>query len=92
MMRKFFMALEFVTAIGLIAAALTTGAFVPQVIKIWKTRKTNDISLAMFIAFSAGIFMWLVYGLMINSAPVIIANLVTFVLAIVILLFKLKYK
>ena len=86
------MPLEFVTVIGMIAAALTTGAFVPQVIKTWKTRQTKDISLAMFIAFSAGVFMWLVYGLMINSAPVIIANLVTFILAVVILLFKLKYK
>ncbi len=83
---------DYVTLLGFIAAALTTAAFIPQVLKTWKTKKTEDISLAMFIAFSAGVFLWLVYGLLINSTPVIAANLVTFVLATIILVFKIRYK
>lgn len=83
---------EYVILLGFIAAALTTASFIPQVLKTWKTKKTEDISLAMFIAFSAGVFLWLIYGMMINSTPVIIANTVTFILAVIILAFKLKYK
>ncbi|MDH4128072.1 MAG: SemiSWEET transporter [Spirochaetota bacterium] len=78
--------------IGLIAGTLTSIAFLPQVIKTWKTKSTNDISLIMFTAFSLGILMWLIYGIIINSLPIIIANSVTIILSLIILYFKIRYK
>ena len=80
------------TVLGLAAASLTTAAFLPQVIKIWRTRKTRDISLGMFLVLCAGIGLWLVYGILRNDFPLILANAVTLVLAGTILVLKLKYK
>lgn len=74
------------------AGALTTLAFLPQVIQVWKTKSAKDISLGMFVLFCIGVALWLVYGLLIFSLSIIIANGVTFCLAFLILLFKLKYK
>jgi MtN3 and saliva related transmembrane protein len=79
------------TFVGLAAAFCTTTAFVPQVIKTWRTRSTHDISLGMFSLMTLGILLWLVYGAFIGDLPLIIANLVTLVLAGTILLFKLRY-
>jgi MtN3 and saliva related transmembrane protein len=79
------------TIVGTAAAALTTLSFLPQVIKTWKSRSTKDISLAMFIAFCAGVFLWMVYGIMIWSWPVIIANAVVFILGAIILALKIKH-
>jgi MtN3 and saliva related transmembrane protein len=79
-----------VTLLGLLAGMLTTVAFVPQVIKTWRTRSTHDISLAMFAIFTAGVFTWLIYGLLIGDLPVILANCVTLVLAGTIVYFKLR--
>lgn len=78
--------------LGYVAGALTTLAFVPQVIRTWKTKSTHDISLGMFATFCAGVLSWLVYGILIASPPVIIANVATLVLASIILFFKIKYK
>ncbi len=78
--------------IGLLAATLTTSAFVPQVIRVIKTHSTKDISLAMFIIFCAGIFLWLIYGILIKDLPITIANSVTFILASIILIYKLRFK
>ena len=78
--------------VGYAAGILATAAFVPQVLKTWKTKSTKDISLVMFITFTTGIFLWLVYGILISSWPIIIANIVTFTLASIILILKLKYK
>lgn len=78
--------------IGMTAGALTTLAFLPQVIQVWKTKSAKDISLGMFVLFCIGVALWLVYGLLIFSLSIIIANGVTFCLAFLILLFKLKYK
>ncbi len=80
------------TAIGLAAAAMTTAAFLPQTIKTWKTRRTRDISLGMFIVLCAGIVLWLVYGYLKSDLPLIIGNAVTLVLAGTILVFKIRYK
>jgi MtN3 and saliva related transmembrane protein len=79
------------TAIGLVAAFCTTVAFVPQVVRTWKSRSTEDISLGMFGFYSTGIFAWLVYGLMIGDIPLIASNGVTFVLSLIMLGFKLRY-
>jgi MtN3 and saliva related transmembrane protein len=81
-----------VTLIGLVAATLTTVAFVPQVVRAWRTRSTRDISLPMFLVLAAGITLWLIYGAMIRDLPLILANLVTLVLVLMILFFKLRYK
>ena len=79
------------TIIGFIAAALTTIAFIPQVIRTWKTRDARNLSLPTFIIFSAGIFLWLVYGILIGDGPIIMANTVTFVLGMTLLFLKLRY-
>lgn len=78
--------------LGLLAGTLTTIAFVPQVIKIWRSKHAHDISLAMFAIFSTGVALWLIYGLMIGSLPVIAANAITLMLALAILLLKLRYR
>ena len=79
------------TIIGLAAAFCTTIAFLPQVIRTWKTRSTGDLSLSMFLVFTTGIFLWLVYGLAVHDLPLIIANGITFVLSGTILFFKLRH-
>jgi MtN3 and saliva related transmembrane protein len=78
------------TCIGAIAAVCTTVAFVPQVIKSWRTRDLSGISLPMYTIFTLGVILWLVYGLLIGDWPVIIANAITALLAGVVLLLKLK--
>ncbi len=76
-----------VTLIGLAAAFCTTIAFLPQVIQTWRTRSTKDISLAMFLVFTTGIFLWLVYGVILHDVPLIAA----FVLSGTILYFKFRH-
>jgi MtN3 and saliva related transmembrane protein len=78
--------------LGLLAATLTTVAFVPQLIKVIKTRSTHDISLAMYIVVCTGVLLWLVYGLLVHDTPLIAANAVTFVLAGTILIMKIRLK
>lgn len=76
---------------GYLAATLTTVSFVPQVIQVWRTKHTKDISLGMYSIFTAGIAVWLVYGIMLGSKPIIIANCITILLAGSVLTMKLKY-
>ena len=78
--------------IGFFAALCTTIAFLPQVIKVYQTKSTKDISLLMFLIFTIGVFSWLIYGLIINDYPVILANAITLILSLFILLYKIKYK
>lgn len=77
--------------LGFVAGFLTTLAFLPQVIKVIKTKKTEDISLVMYIIFTVGVALWLVYGIMLLSLPIIIANSLTLVLASIILVMKIIY-
>ncbi|MFZ4536037.1 SemiSWEET transporter [Propionivibrio sp.] len=77
--------------IGFIAAILTTVSFVPQVLKVWRTRSAKDVSLGMYLLFTLGIAAWLVYGVLIESWPVILANVVTLILAGAVLVMKLKF-
>lgn len=86
------MELNHTTLIGLAAGTLTTSAFIPQVVRTWKTRSTRDISLGMFVAFCAGIALWTAYGFLIHSVPVIITNSITFILASIILVLKIRHK
>ena len=78
------------TILGFLAGFLTTAAFFPQVWKTWKSKSATDLSLGMFIVFSLGVFCWLVYGIMISQVPVIFWNAITIILALAILLMKLK--
>ena len=84
--------MNIVTAIGLLAAAFTTIALLPQIMKVWKTKSTKDISIGMFTLYSSGVFLWLVYGLFINDLPIILANSLAFIQALAILTLKAKYK
>lgn len=77
--------------IGYAAATLTTVAFVPQVIRVYRTRSVEDISTGMYLAFLVGVTMWVLYGIRIGSLPVVIANAVTFVLASAVLVGKMRY-
>jgi MtN3 and saliva related transmembrane protein len=80
------------TILGLIAGTCTTAAFLPQLVKIWKSRSTRDISLLMYVVISTGILLWLIYGIIIDSVPVIAANAVTLVIAAMILILKIRYR
>ena len=80
-----------ITLVGLAAAFCTTIAFLPQVVQTWRTRSTKDLSLSMFLVFTTGIFLWLVYGLVLRDIPLIAANGTTFVLSGTILYFKLRH-
>jgi MtN3 and saliva related transmembrane protein len=83
--------MNYIDWIGSIAATLTTTAFIPQVWKVWRTRHTHDISLGMYAIFTCGVGLWLVYGLLLGSWPVIIANGITVFLAGAVLLMKLRF-
>jgi len=83
---------SFYNVLGYIAGALTTVSFLPQVVKTYKSRSAKDISLGMYLIFSTGVGCWLVHGLGVNSMPIILANLVVFVLAVAMLFMKLKFK
>ncbi len=76
---------------GYLAAAMTTLAFVPQAWKTIRTRDTRGISLGMYVVFTIGIAFWLVYGIALNSMPMILSNIVTFLLSSTILGLKLKH-
>lgn len=76
---------------GYLAAMMTTLAFVPQAIKTIRSKDTRSISLGMYVVFTTGIGFWLVYGIALNSMPMILANIVTFLLSGTILALKLKH-
>ena len=80
-----------VDLLGFAAGTLTTVSFIPQVHKAWRTRSCTDLSLGMLLAFGVGIFLWLMYGLVLWATPIIAANAVTLALILVLLWMKLKY-
>ena len=86
------MKMDLVTVIGLLAGICTTGAMVPQVIKTLKTKQTTDISLLMYVFLSAGILLWFVYGLLLKEIPIILANGVSLILAVTVLVLKVRYR
>ncbi|AFZ34557.1 Cystinosin/ERS1p repeat protein [Stanieria cyanosphaera PCC 7437] len=83
--------MNLITVIGLLAGGLTTIAFLPQVLKTWKSKSAKDISLGMFFTFCTGVFLWIIYGFCVNDLPVVVANIMTFIFASTILYFKFKY-
>ena len=77
---------------GYIAGTLTTISFVPQVARAWRLKETRDLSLAMLLLFAAGILLWTLYGYWTESPPVIAANVITFVLVLLLLGMKVRYR
>lgn len=84
--------MNFSQLIGLTAGTLTTLAFLPQVIKTWKSKSARDLSIVMFSVFCLGTVLWLIYGIIIQQLPIILANAVTLALAGLLIFFKLKFK
>lgn len=84
--------MDAITILGLLAAALTTVSLFPQLVRVVKTKSTKDISTSMFTIFCVGVFMWFIYGLLTNHVPIILANFFACIQAIVILVYKVKYK
>ena len=78
--------------VGSVAAILTTASFVPQAWHTFRTRDVSGISLSMYSLFTAGVALWLVYGILIEAWPIIFANIITTSLALMILLMKLRYR
>ena len=83
--------MDSITFLGFVAGTLTTVAFLPQLVKVWKSRSTKDISLLMYLVICTGLLLWLIFGLCIGSLPVIAANAVTLLIATVILILKIKF-
>jgi MtN3 and saliva related transmembrane protein len=78
--------------LGFLAATLTTAAFVPQVIKTWRSRSAGDLSLGMLTVFTTGIVLWLAYGLALGAAPIIIGNVITLVLTGLLIALKISFR
>lgn len=84
--------MNYVTILGLIAGALTTVSFLPQVIKTWRTKATSALSLWTFILQGTALILWTIYGIMIKELPLILWNFIPACLVSMIIIFKLKYK
>ncbi len=80
-----------IAIVGFLAAFCTTISFLPQVIKIIKIKETKDISFLMYAILIAGIFLWIIYGILKQDMPVIVANVIAFVLAVTVLTLKIKH-
>jgi MtN3 and saliva related transmembrane protein len=83
--------MSMIEILGYAAAMCTTGAYVPQVIRVWKTHSTHDISRKMLLVLMTGLALWLTYGLLQGQFPIVVANGVTLLLAGTILSFKLRF-
>ncbi len=81
-----------ISVLGFVAGALTTLSFIPQVVRSWRRRSTDDISLPMLLAFAAGVGLWFVYGIATAAPPVIVTNAVTFLLVAVLVAMKVWFR
>lgn len=84
--------MNMISVVGLAAAFCTTVAYLPQALRIWRTRSAQDVSLGMYLVMSLGLVLWLVYGVCIGSLPIILANTATLLLTSLILILKLRRK
>jgi MtN3 and saliva related transmembrane protein len=84
--------MRFISLLGFAAGTLTTLSFIPQVHKAWRTKRCDDLSWTMLIAFGAGIVLWLTYGILLRAAPIIVANAFTLILIVVLLYLKIEYR
>lgn len=78
--------------LGMLAGTITSITFLPQVIKVWKSRSAKDLSLVMLLLLSTGVLLWLVYGLVIADAAIIYTNSMVLLMTLILLYFKLEYK
>ena len=81
-----------INILGFVAGTLTTLSFLPQVHKAWTTRRCDDLSLGMLLAFGSGVLLWMIYGLWLRAAPIILANAVTLVLIVVLIVLKARFR
>lgn len=84
------MTFEYYDLIGFLAASLTTTSFIPQALKVIRTKHTKDLSLTMYVMFVSGVFCWGIYGLFLGKYPIIAANIVTLIFSGTILVYKVK--
>tara|TARA_Y100000310_G_C20652034_1_gene799956 strand:+ start:491 stop:754 length:264 start_codon:yes stop_codon:yes gene_type:complete len=84
--------MAYVDILGFVAGTLTTIATIPQIIKALKTKHIKDVSFLTFLILDIGMFLWLIYGILIWSIPVIITNVISFILVFTMLMLKIKYK
>ncbi len=80
-----------ITFVGFVAGTLTTLSFVPQVLHTARTRRCDDLSYGMLLAFAAGVFLWLLYGIWLHAMPIIVANAITLALIVAILIMKIRF-
>lgn len=85
------MEMNYIALIGLSAGTCTTLSFLPQLIKTLRLKETKALSLPYYIVLATGMFLWTVYGIFMGDTPIIVANSISFVLAIMILVLKIKY-
>ena len=84
--------LNYIDLFGFLAALLTTIAFLPQLYKTWQTKSADDVSLVMLILFITGLVCLIIYGFKINSIPILVANIITFIFNFSILVLKISYR
>ncbi|MEH2358077.1 SemiSWEET transporter [Nostoc sp.] len=84
--------MDFLTVLGLAAATITTISFLPQMFKTWQTKSAKDVSLVTLMTFIIGVFLWLIYGIYLQSLPIILANAITLIFNLIILWLKIKYR
>lgn len=84
--------MDFITVLGLIAGTLTTIAFIPQLMKTWRSRSAKDVSFIMLVVFSTGVFLWLIYGIYLQALPIILANALTLIFNLIIVCLKIRYR
>ena len=84
--------MESIEIVGLVAATLTTSSFIPQVYKAFKNKSTKDVSLTMYTVLLIGTILWLIYGINIQSLAVILANSITALLVLTVLILKIRFK
>ncbi|MBN3884635.1 MAG: SemiSWEET transporter [Nostoc sp.] len=84
--------MDFLTVLGLAAATITTISFLPQMFKTWQTKSAKDVSLVTLMTFISGVFLWLIYGIYLQSLPIILANAITLIFNLIILWLKIKYR
>jgi MtN3 and saliva related transmembrane protein len=84
--------MHFITMLGFLAGMLTTVSFVPQLYKAWSSKRCDDLSWGMLLTFALGVMLWLIYGVFLWAAPIIVANSVTLALILAILVLKARYR
>jgi MtN3 and saliva related transmembrane protein len=84
--------MDTIALVGFFAGTLTTISFVPQVARAWKLKETRDLSLSMLLLLALGILLWIFYGIWTGSMPIIVSNMITFILIMVLLGLKLRFK